>query len=98
VNLYAFRATDPRELRKVADPIGPRNDVAVGAATLGARFVVAAWGAHASENRQHWALARGISPIRDVHHLGLTVKGFPRHPLYVAGLTRPTLWQAGRKA
>src|SRR4051812_17109287 len=46
VNLFAWRATDPKELRAVADPVGPENDAhirwAVKAPLLAT--VVAGWG------------------------------------------------------
>src|SRR5438128_11131670 len=47
VNLFALRATDPRALRKAADPIGPANERHLRRAVRAAGLVVLAWGAHA---------------------------------------------------
>jgi len=43
VNLFALRATDPAELVRAVDPVGPENDAAVRSHTAGLR-VIAAWG------------------------------------------------------
>ena len=47
-NLYALRATDPRELRQAADPIGPDNVEHLDAMAARAERVVAAWGSDCS--------------------------------------------------
>jgi hypothetical protein len=42
VNLFGFRATDPKELLEVKDPIGPENNIWIGlAANESARIVLA---------------------------------------------------------
>lgn len=43
VNLFAFRATDPSDMLRSDDPIGPHNDVWIRRETAG-RVVVLAWG------------------------------------------------------
>lgn len=47
VNLFAFRATNPRVMKKAADPVGPENDAYLkhwsATTTCG---LVAMWGAH----------------------------------------------------
>ncbi len=86
VNLFALRATDPRELARDPDPVGPRNDeFLLIHCTPGVR-VVAAWGAHP------FAAARATTVTRMVTNagaslecLGVTKDGHPRHPLYVRG-------------
>jgi hypothetical protein len=84
VNLYGFRATDPKALRGVEDPIGPANDEHILAASDAAHLVVVAWGADAGpvvgrdDAVVHLLRDRGA-----VHCLGTTAKGAPRHPLYL---------------
>jgi hypothetical protein len=88
-NLYGLRATDPRELQRAEDPIGPRNDEELANQARLASLVVCAWGTY--------GLSRGglvrrvlqgtLSPFIRVSHLGLTQAGAPRHPLYLAADT-----------
>jgi hypothetical protein len=86
VNLFAARATDPDELKRIAHPVGMENDHHIGQALLRASIIVAAWGAS-------YPAVLSMRPYRmrklllqsglPVHHLGLTKAGDPRHPLYV---------------
>jgi hypothetical protein len=78
VNLYAYRATDPRVLRQLDDPVGPDNVATVDRVLDAATLIVAAWGAGAPLDAG-WAIVGG----RDLHCLGVTKDGSPRHPLYV---------------
>lgn len=85
VNLFAYRATDPKELSKAADPIGPENDVCIEATTLNRR-VVCAWGCGGElKGRAKEVLESLRRREIDVRCLGTTKDGHPRHPLYVKG-------------
>lgn len=44
LNLFAFRHTDPHQLRRAADPNGPANDDVLRALTKAAPRTIAAWG------------------------------------------------------
>ena len=46
VNLFAFRHTDPRELRAATDPVGPSNDQVLRVITKAGRQTIVARGAH----------------------------------------------------
>lgn len=88
VNLYAYRATNPKELKKAPSPIGPYNDNTVLAIARHADKIVCAWGAHGGR--------RGDSILRKLRHEGLTPmclektkKGAPKHPLYLKGDLTP---------
>jgi hypothetical protein len=48
VNLFAYRATDPKDLRASFYPIGPENDAHTVAAAREAGALCVAWGAHAA--------------------------------------------------
>jgi hypothetical protein len=85
INLYAFRATDPRDLRAASDPVGPDNDCTIAKVVGGVDLVVVAWGVHADSERA----ARVLALIGAPHCLGTTKAGAPRHPLYVRATTRP---------
>lgn len=85
VNLFALRATDPAELRKHPDPVGPDNARWL-AASLGRKpaVTIAAWGAHPFAASRADDVARYITEhgVR-LHCLGTSKAGHPRHPLYL---------------
>lgn len=99
VNLFAWRATNPEELRGVADPIGPNNDGHILSNARAAKLVVCAWGAHGEIDGRDETVVRllrsrvrvGGQPIK-LHILGLTKGAAPRHPLYVRGDVQPERW------
>lgn len=80
-NLFALRATDPRVMLAHPEPEGPDNEATLIRLAGDAGIVVAAWGVHGRHrDRDQWAQTalRG-----KLHHLGLTLEGLPRHPLYL---------------
>lgn len=87
LNLFAFRSTDPREIARQVDPVGPMNDAAIRAAVRDVGKTVVAWGDLAEPYRDR---ARDVlrmcwlSAFRGpVQRLGPTTNsGHPRHPLY----------------
>ena len=87
VNLCGYRATDPKALLKVADPVGPHNEELVQRALRNPLMAigVAAWGAISPRVRQR---ASGIIVAakcsRSLWCLGKTKAGEPRHPLMLA--------------
>ena len=88
LNLFAYRSSDPRVLKSVADPVGPDNDHYLLEVCRQATLVVRCWGADGAyhgRDRQVLELLRGIPP----HALALTKMGHPRHPLYLRGSRRP---------
>ena len=92
-NIFAFRATDPKVMRAVGDPVGPGNDAAIRESVPWADRVICAWGAHGAHlDRGHTvqALLRGTGV--PLHHLGLTKDGHPKHPLYIGYDVQPMLW------
>jgi len=96
VNLFAFRATDPRELADAEDPVGSGNDAAIRAALdAGPDLVVAGWGSGSSRagvSGRVEAVVEILAAAGPVHHLGLTKDGHPRHPLYLRACTTPEAW------
>ncbi len=96
-NIFAFRATDPREMRAAPDPIGPGNDAAIAesldwAANPDDR-IVCAWGAHGVHLGRGSAVEAALRAKKQaLYHLGLTQSGAPRHPLYISYERQPALW------
>lgn len=97
VNLYAYRATDPRALVNADDPVGPENNRTIAAAAERAAIVIACWGSMEVPRFRdradvvHGMLLRADATIRC---LGVNKDGAPKHPLYVPGTTLPTRWGA----
>lgn len=83
-NLYALRARDPKALRAHPDPVGPENAVHLAAVAKEGGDVVCAWGNHADPARAEEAATLLARAGARLWHLGLTMSGAPRHPLYVA--------------
>ena len=92
-NIFAYRATDPKVMRAVVDPVGPENDAVIAQSAAQADRVICAWGTHGLH------LGRGAAVeglLRQaglpLYHLGLSKGGFPKHPLYIGYDTQPVLW------
>jgi hypothetical protein len=86
VNLFAYRATDPKVLLDAAehgqDVVGPDNDSQILFAARGADLVVCAWGAHGGLlGRDAKVLTMLRQYGRSPHALGFTADGQPKHPL-----------------
>lgn len=109
-NLFAWRATDPKELRRVEDPVGPLN-LAVLERCIAFGLRVAAWGQLGPKwLRQRAQRSIGHARISTTHVLALTEKGYdrsshfaswtsrqPRHPLYLPNATRVVRWSEAAK-
>lgn len=83
VNLFAYRSTDPKKLRKVADPVGPKNNMVILSSVLHSSRVVAAWGIHGSLLARADKVMDLLAPHCSLLCLGRTKGGQPRHPLYL---------------
>lgn len=93
-NVFAWRATDPVEMRAAPDPVGRGNDAAILRAAKAAQLVVCAWGNHGlylgrSEAVQRLLRGAGVA----LHVLRLNANGEPAHPLYLPGKVRPRRWR-----
>ncbi|MCC5810579.1 MAG: DUF1643 domain-containing protein [Ectothiorhodospiraceae bacterium] len=85
-NLFAYKATYPRDLKSAEDPVGRRNDAWLRKLAADAGVVVAAWGndgAHLGRSRQVRAM------IPDMYCLRMNRSGEPAHPLYLKAALRP---------
>jgi len=84
VNVFAFRATDPKKLAHADDRQGPLNDTHIIAALIRCDVVICAWGAYPIPIVRHRAIISMIQAQKmDGHCLGRTKKGHPKHPLYI---------------
>jgi hypothetical protein len=92
-NIFAWRDTDPKAMRRAADPVGPGNDGAIRESCFWADKIVCAWGTHGAHLGRGPAVERLMRETdRPLHHLGLTRDGHPKHPLYIGYDVQPVLW------
>lgn len=96
VNIFAFRATDPRVMLTCDEPTGGRrNDEAIMDCAQQSVKVIACWGAHGAYlDRGMEVRDRLLSADVPLECFGFTKGGHPKHPLYVRGETRllPVSW------
>ncbi len=85
-NLFAFRATSPKDLKAARDPIGLMNNIYLSEICKN-NTVICAWGAHGGYlKRDEEAMGfMGLAGARFVRLGDTTKDGHPRHPLYVKG-------------
>lgn len=94
VNLFAVRATDPKNMKSHAAPVGPENDGWLRTIAGTAERFVCAWGNHGSHQGRDKAVADLVRSVRpDVHRMPLTGAGQPGHPLMLPYSTPMAEWK-----
>ncbi|MCB7129847.1 MAG: DUF1643 domain-containing protein [Candidatus Brocadiales bacterium] len=84
-NIFGYRSTTPKELSKLGvEPIGPANDSWLVAYRQRSQLVIAAWGTGGALGSRGETV-KELLP--DLHCLGVTKKGHPKHPLYLKANT-----------
>lgn len=83
VNLFAYRATDPGELKKQAKPIGYKNNFHIKTQCHCADLVVAAWGNHGALHKRSESVLRLLKDV-PLKCFNTTKQNQPLHPLYQA--------------
>lgn len=88
VNIFAWRATNPKDLTDLDDPVGPRNYSTFVSAVRRCNVVVCAWGAHAMAQVRSVYVVQYMEWRRPgARCFGKTKSGAPKHPLYIKGGT-----------
>lgn len=91
-NIFAFRATEPEDMKAEPEPVGPENNLAIIQAATEADMIIAGWGNHgdhlnrSSEIRK---LLQDCGAADKTFALRFTGKGEPGHPLYVKYEVKP---------
>ena len=90
-NLFAFRATNPKEMMAAKDPIGPDNDTWIEDSAREAGIIIAAWGKHGHYLKRDEKVIVKFSQIlrTDFKCFGRNKDGSPRHPLYLPKDAKP---------
>lgn len=94
LNLFGFRATNPKVMFVQTDPIGTDNNTAIQHVAARVGGVVCAWGTHGVHRLRGFHVHSMLSQmsLENVWHLGLTDGGFPKHPLYLKSTTERVRW------
>ena len=82
LNLFAFRATLPKDMIEEEEPIGDENDSYINKYSKLSEKVVCAWGNDGSYKNRSKEI---LSKINDLYYLKLNQTGEPSHPLYLNG-------------
>ena len=92
VNLFGWRATDPKELKSAVNPIDTENDEQLLNSAKVCNMTICAWGVNGTflqRDKSVLGMLRknGITP----HALRLSKDGHPAHPLYLPANLQPTV-------
>jgi len=91
-NIFAFRATDPKDMKAAEYPIGADNDMWIKKIAKDAKKIVLAWGTHGDYlKREDQVVAMLRTYVltlnllgKPLYCLGTTINRHPKHPLYLA--------------
>jgi len=93
-NLFAWRATDPRDLALVDDPVGPEGNRVIIAEAKDCGGALCAWGAGGLLR------GRGAEVEERLRRMGVALyvlrlngDGTPAHPLYLSYSLKPVRWE-----
>ena len=94
LNLFAYRATKPRDLNAAGYPTGDPENIDRITEVSNENATLVAWGGHQGINRRVLRVtARLRGPLLC---LGVTQGGMPRHPLYLPAETQLQVWREFR--
>ena len=91
-NLFAYRATDPNDMKAAADPVGASNNRWLTRLAKEAGIVVAAWG---NDGNYLNRASQIKNKIPDLYCLKMNKSGEPAHPLYLRAELKPVLMSCG---
>lgn len=77
-NLFAYRATNPREMFKAKEPIGKNNDATLKELANKVDKIIVAWG----DNGKFKERYKALNCLGKLYCLKINKSGQPAHPLY----------------
>jgi len=86
VNLFAFRATYPEDLKAAADPVGSRNNYWIRRSHRQADLSIACWG---NDGLFQDRASKVLAMLDDLHCLQINRSRQPAHPLYQRADRKP---------
>jgi hypothetical protein len=93
LNIFGYRATDPKDMKAVRDPVGPEfMDYFLHYVDC-SQLIVAAWGTHGAYRNRGNQIIETVTKRAPLHCLRVTKNGFPNHPLYLGKDLQPILFK-----
>lgn len=90
LNLFGYRATDPKQMKIQTKPVGEHNDAHIAKEVAGAAIVLAAWGTHGLHRGRALEVRKLMRDLQiPLVALAINRDGSPKHPLYVHSTTCP---------
>lgn len=86
LNEFAYRATEPKEMKKAEDPVGPRNNYWLNFYSKITDINIACWGNHGSYMQRNEYIK---TLVPNLYYLDITKQGEPKHPLYIKSTVKP---------
>ena len=81
LNLFAYRATKPKDMMRAPYPVGSENNAYITSIASQADIFIAAWGNHGKAYGRESEVLQLLKGI-DVKCFGFNANGTPKHPLY----------------
>lgn len=85
-NLFAYRATEPSDMKNAKDPVGANNDKWLLKIAKDSSIVIAAWGNDGNFLNRSKSVVKKLPKL---HCLKLNKSGEPAHPLYQKANLQP---------
>ena len=85
-NLFAFRATNPKDMKNAENPIGNDNDMWLQKIAKECPIIIGVWGNHGAFKGRGQAVMKMFD---NLHYLALNKSGHPSHPLYLKATLQP---------
>ena len=85
-NLFAFRATEPEDMKNADEPIGIENNEWLLKLSKECDIIVGAWGNDGSFKKRGEEV---MKMFEELHYIAKNQTGCPSHPLYLKGSLTP---------
>jgi len=98
-NLFAFRATDPKTLLNIYDPIGEDNQKHLKEMYNEAEIIITAWG-NSGIVEKTFKKFKDYKPLegaKELYYLELSKTGTPKHPLYLKKDLKPIKFEIPKR-
>lgn len=94
VNLFAYRATEPADMKAARDPVGDDADYWICQCAGHCEFAIAGWGTNGSFLKRDEQVRVLFAAMKmPLHVLKLNEDGSPLHPLFAPGSLQPIPWE-----